>query len=367
MEINVQTRIIFHFDLDCFFAAVECLLHPEYKGQPLVVGADPKGGKGRGVVSTASYEARKFGIHSGQPISQAYQACPNAIYVHPNFFAYEEASHQVKRIMRKYSTTFQSGGIDEGYLDMTEMCASFDHARQVAIEIQQEVFRFTHLTISIGIASTKSLAKIATDLHKPNGITVLETEKISEILGSLDVTKIPGIGKKTKEWYYKAGYRTINDLLNATYSQIINTFGKWGEWLYFVIHGLDDRPVMEFHDQKSCSEERTFYEDTWDLKQIKDRIQQCYRALHQEMSDREIAYRTITMKIRFRGFETYTRSKSAVEEIQEIADGTKIVDLLLTEFLPLKKPVRLVGIKLSNLEEEKREHQLSMTSFMRGV
>jgi len=362
---NQEIRIIFHFDLDCFFAAVECVLHPEYKGHPVVVGADPQGGKGRGVVSTASYEARKFGIHSGQPISQAYHACPTAIYVHSNFGAYSDASQKVMQIMRKYTNSFQQGGIDEGYMDMTDMCADFTHAREVARQIQQEVFRKTQLTISIGIAATKSLAKIATDIQKPNGITVLEIEKIPEILGPLDVTKIPGIGKKSKEWYYRAGYRTINDLLHATYSQIRHTFGKWGEWIYFVIRGQDNRPVMEFHDQKSSSEERTFHEDTWDVNQIKERLYQCYRSLHQEMSNREMGYRTITLKIRFKGFETYTRTKSESEEITESYQGKKIIDHFLTEFMPLKKPVRLVGIKLSNFEEEKKILQLSLADFLK--
>ena len=204
-----MTRIILHADLDCFFAAVEIRDDPLLKGLPLVVGADPKRGKGRGVVSTCSYEARTYGIRSGMPVSRAYRLCPEAVFVLPNFDKYLEASAQFFGILHKYSSVCQEGGIDEGYLDLTEVCADFDEARKIAERIQQEVYETIRITCSVGCAPTKSFAKIASDYNKPNGITIIKPEEVRSFLQDMDITKIPGVGRKAQKYYNEHGIHTI--------------------------------------------------------------------------------------------------------------------------------------------------------------
>jgi nucleotidyltransferase/DNA polymerase involved in DNA repair len=359
-----ESRIIFHVDLDCFYAAVERLTHPEYVGCPLVVGADPKKGKGRGVVLTSSYEARKFGIRSGMPISEAYRLCPSALYVPPHFEAYSIASHQVMNILRKFSEQFQQTGSDEGYLDMSDYCANFQDAFQIASQIQQEIFQKTRLTVSIGVASTKSLAKIATDIKKPNGITIIESDKISEILGPLDIDKVPGIGKKSKDQYLRKGYKIIQNFIDSPLRTLKNDFGQWGEWIWAVVHGIDNRPVLEWGEQKSSSEERTFGEDVSDVDKLLTTMNRLYDQVDQSMRDGGTSYRTITLKIRFQGFQTYTRSKSWSSPIDDVNLGKQILKKLFDEFLPLPKKVRLLGVKLSNFQEKENCIQETLESFI---
>jgi DNA polymerase IV (DinB-like DNA polymerase) len=209
-----MTRIIFHCDLDCFFAAVEERNNPEYQGKPVIIGADPKDGKGRGVVSTCNYEARKFGLHSAMPISKAFSRCPHGIYLRPNFEKYHQASKEVMEIVNSYSDKFQKVSVDEAYLDITDKCFNFKEVKELAELIKDEVHKKVGITISIGCAPTKTIAKIASDFNKPNGITIVEELQIKDFLKDLDITWIPGIGKKSKVYYYKKGIKTIGDIFN---------------------------------------------------------------------------------------------------------------------------------------------------------
>jgi DNA polymerase IV (DinB-like DNA polymerase) len=207
-----MNRFILHCDLDCFFAAVEIRDNPQYNGKPVIIGADPKDGKGRGVVSTCNYEARKYGLHSAMPISQAYKRCPQGVYLKPNSKKYLQVSKEVMDILKTYSDEFQIVGSDEAYLDITQIAKDYEEAERIAKEIQKEVSEKIRITISIGIAPTKSLAKIASDENKPNGITLVRPENISEFLKDMDITRIPGIGKKTKVYFYKRGLRKIGEV-----------------------------------------------------------------------------------------------------------------------------------------------------------
>jgi DNA polymerase IV (DinB-like DNA polymerase) len=218
-------RIILHVDLDCFFAAVEARDNPEYRGKPLIIGADPKNGLGRGVVCTCSYEARKFGLHSAMPISQAYELCPEGIYVRGKYEKYSKASDQVMTILRKYTNQFQPGGIDEAYLDISENCNDYGDAKKIIDSIRREVKEQVGITCSVGCAPTKSLAKIASDFNKPDGIAMVEKECISTFLWDLDISAIKGIGKKTKHYYYDKGYHKIKDFYKAGRINLIRQFG----------------------------------------------------------------------------------------------------------------------------------------------
>jgi DNA polymerase IV (DinB-like DNA polymerase) len=357
-------KIILHCDLDCFFAAVEERDNLEYQGKPVVIGADPKEGNGRGVVSTCNYEARKYGLHSAMPISKAFRRCPHGIYLQPNFQKYKEASEKVMEILQSYTSILQKVGIDEAYLDLTEICYEFDQAEELAKEIQTEIFDQVGITLSIGIAPTKSIAKIASDYNKPNGITVVEKKNIRSFLSNLDITKIPGIGKKSKIYYNKNGLKLIGDIIKTPLYEMIEKFGKNGEWIWKIANGLDNREVKEFHEErKSISKERTFYENTDDIKTILAKLEDINERIHKTIIKNNIFYRTITLKIRLEGFLTYTRSKTLPYPMQNRKKVMEIIIGLLNEFIKLRKKVRLVGIKLSNLEIEKNIIQTSLTQF----
>jgi DNA polymerase IV (DinB-like DNA polymerase) len=357
-------RIILHLDLDCFYAAVEARDNPQYTNKPLIVGADPKEGKARGVVLTCSYEARKFGIHSAMPISKAYRLCPDAIFVPPNFHKYQEASDGVMELIQGYSLSFQRGGIDEAYLDVSENCSNFKQAKSIAEQIQQEIYDKVGVTCSIGCAPTKSIAKIASDYNKPNGITVVEPENINRFLENMDITKIPGIGKKTKKYYNEKGFNTIGDILSTSLPKMIELFGKYGKWVWEVAHGLDKRPVNEYHNRKSISKERTFHQDIDDFNDIITNLEALNDRIHKKLQKDNISYRTVTLKIRFEGFETFTRSKSLSYPIQDEQQALGIVTELLEDFSNKKRKIRLVGIKFSNLLQNETTKQTTLLNYV---
>jgi len=350
--------------MDCFFAAVEARDNPSYKGKPLIVGADPKEGKGRGVVLTCSYEAREFGIHSATPISQAYKLCPHAIYVRPNIGKYVETSKNVMRIIHKYSEEFQKVSIDEAYLDLSEICSDFEDARKVAKKIKEEVNDSEGITCSIGCAPTKSLAKIASDYNKPNGITIVEPKKIHSFLEPLDITKIPGIGKKTKNYFYRKGIKKIGDIIKTPLPKLMELFGKNGKWIWKIVHGLDNRPVKEFHERKSISKERTFYEDTDDFNTILETFEKINKKIHNKLRENNIFYKTITLKIRFHGYVTFTRSKSLPYPIHDEKRALNEILELFKEFSNDKRKIRLVGLKLSNFDKKIKSKQKNLLNYV---
>ncbi|MFX0103970.1 MAG: DNA polymerase IV [Candidatus Hodarchaeota archaeon] len=357
-------RLILHCDLDCFFAAVEIRDNPQYKGKPVIIGADPKEGKGRGVISTCNYEARKYGLHSAMPISQAYRRCPHGIYLKPDGAKYQRVSKEVMNILETYSNDFQRVGSDEAYLELTENAKSYEEAERIAKEIQNKVFSKVGITISIGIASTKSLAKIASDENKPNGITIVKPDKIKDFLEDMDITRIPGIGKKSRIHYINKGIRKIGDIIRTPLPQLIDLFGKHGKWIWKIVNGLDNRKVKEFHEErKSISAERTFYTDTNIFKDILSRFEDINKRIHKSIIKYHISYKTITLKIRFEGFQTFTRSKTLPFHIQDEKLVLNIVIDLFKEFSGYQKKVRLVGIKLSNLEQSVKVRQTNLLKY----
>ena len=358
-------NLILHADLDSFFASVEARDNPQYKSQPLIIGADPKGGKGRGVVSTCCYNARKYGIHSAMPISQAYRLCPQGIYLRPNHSKYFEESKKVMEILENLANKFQQVSIDEAYLDVSEQCESIYEAGQLARKIQKEVFEKIGITVSIGVSTSKSIAKIASDYNKPNGITIVKPDNIKIFLKDMDITAIPSIGKKTKTYYYKKGIKNIGDFYRFSRRKMDKLFGKTGKWVWKVIHGEDRREVKEFSDdRKSISKERTFYEDTGDYNQILSKLGEINDLIDKKIKKHNISYKTITLKIRFEGFETYTRSKSLPVYIQDKERVMEIVIELMEEFSKSDKKVRLVGIKLSNLRKDPETIQTSILEYI---
>ncbi|MFX0024736.1 MAG: DNA polymerase IV [Candidatus Hermodarchaeota archaeon] len=359
-----MSRIILHCDLDCFFAAVEIRDNPQYKNKPVIIGADPKEGKGRGVIATCNYEARKYGLHSAMPISQAYRRCPHGVYLRPNGSKYHKVSKEVMEILQSYSNEFQKVGSDEAYLELTGKVKDYYEAEEIAKKIQEVVMEKIGITISIGIAHTKSIAKIASDENKPNGITVVNSENMISFLKDMDITRIPGIGKKTKVYFYKKGLKKIGDIINTPLPKMMELFGKHGRWIWNVANGIDNRKVKEFHEQrKSISAERTFYTDTNNFNEILSKFEDINATIHKSILKHQITYKTITLKIRFEGFQTYTRSKTLPYHIQNEKYVLNIILELFKEFSDYNKKVRLVGIKLSSLMRNEKTKQRSLLNY----
>lgn len=356
-------RIILHLDMDAFFAAVEVREHPELGGKPVVVGADPKGGKGRGVVSTASYEARVFGIHSAMPISRAFRLAPHAIFLPVNFPAYLRASAEVMGIVRKYSHKVQQVSVDEAYLDLSEAC-SYEKAREVALEIKGELLEKTGLHCSIGIGPGKVVAKIASDYQKPDGLTVIDPSRLREFLSPMPVRKIPGIGKKTEAILFRLGIITIGQLASHDVQDLISLFGKSGIYLHQLALGQDDSMVETGEGFKSISREITFEEDTGDPRIIRKTLNEISEDLGNTLREERLLFRTITVKVRIEGFVTHTRAKTLGQFTREIPVIEKEAWALAREFLDGEK-IRLIGIRLSRFLETGKT-QLSIDEFIQG-
>lgn len=362
-----QSQFIFHVDLDCFFAAVILLDHPEYRGFPLIVGPNPKKGKGRGVATTCSYEARDYGVHSGMPISRAYELCPHGIYARVDFKRVKEISRQVMVILQKYSPIFQKASVDEAYLDMSDCVQSEKEAWDIAHQIKAEVKETTGVTCSVGVAFAKTLAKIASDIHKPDGVTFLTPNNYQQQLKGLTITRIPGIGKKTKVSYFKRGIRTIGDLFAHSKGEMQQILGDRGEWAWNAVHGQDNRRVhgaSENYVPKSMSKERTFREDTQDVSFIIEKLTQLNTKLHTSLERRNLFYRTVSIKIRFKGFDTYTRAKSHVSPIRNQEMAMTTILGLLVEFSTNPRPTRLIGLKFSNLTSKTKKIHGTLLQYL---
>jgi DNA polymerase IV (DinB-like DNA polymerase) len=356
-------RIIMHVDMDSFFTSCEVLRKPELKGKPIVVGADPKGGKGRGVVSTASYEARKYGVHSGMPISIAYKKCPECMFLPVDYEYYLGMSKRIMEVLKKKTDKLEIASIDEAYLDMTPL-QDYKKVEEVAKQIKKEIFEIG-LTCSIGIGPNKLIAKIASDFNKPDGLTVVKEEDAIEFLKPLEVRKIPGIGPKTNEFLKQNGIETISDLQKVDKNKLKEWFGKFGEEIYNYARGIDESELITEYEAKSFSREHTFEKDTYSIERIERVIDIISQELAKEIRNENKRFKTVTLKIRFKNFETHTSSETMTEFSNSEKDIKSIAKMLLQKFYPFEKPVRLIGIKVSNLipkseiENKKKERGIT--------
>jgi len=336
--------------MDAFFAAVEQRDNPAYRGKPVIVGADPKGGAGRGVVSTASYEARKFGVHSAMPISKAYEKCPHGVFVIPRMRRYVEVSNQVYDIFSRYSPMVEDVGIDEAFLDCTGCEKLFGVPREIAEKIKKDIYNETFLTASVGIAMNKSVAKIASDMNKPDGITECPPGKEREFLAPLPVGKLWGAGKKTVEWLESKGIRKVDDIARLDPVLAEKLLGKSGLHLWNLSRGIDSRPVIPGSgERKSISEEHTFEHDTDDESGIMSVLLFMADSVTSRLRALSLNARTINMKIRLTGFETFTRSVTIDEPFCDMATLKNESIRLFKEFERNNRKIRLIGIGVSNL------------------
>ncbi|MEJ2635181.1 MAG: DNA polymerase IV [Calditrichia bacterium] len=353
------SKIIVHVDMDAFFASVEELLNPEWKGKPVIVGADPQGGRGRGVVAAASYASRKFGVHSAMPISKAYKLCSNGIFVRPHGHVYGDYSRKIFAILDTFSPVIQPLSIDEAFLDMGGSLHLYQNVESIGIKIKSEIKSKTGLTASVGIAPSKSVAKIASDFNKPDGLTIVPAEKVQEFLDPLPVTRLWGIGEKTFEALRKLGIHFVYQLRTYPPDILEQKFGKMGEHIYRMARGEDHREVISREEAKSVSNELTFDTDQEDITVVRDAV----FALSEKVSGRlrrgGICGKTVHLKFRIEGFKTYTRSRTLANPTNLTHEIFNTANAMLSEFDPLEYAVRLVGVGVSNLSEEQGK-QLSI-------
>ena len=347
---QAERRAILHVDLDAFYVSAEVREHPDLKGLPVVVGANPDGGKGRGVVIACSYEARKFGLRSGMPISMAYRLCPQAKYIPPSWGLYERTSEEVMATLRGFADKFEQASIDEAFLDVTSKAKDEKSASTVAMNVKKAVKDRHGLTCSIGVAPNKSAAKIASDRNKPDGLTVVPFNNVAGFLAPLPVGVVPGIGKKTGEFLSEKGITTIAQLQKVDGKQLLNWFGKNGVWLWGVIHGEENVEVRQQEIPKSLSVERTFKEDVKDFRQVRKEAADSASELMRRVKSAGYSYRVAGIKIRFQGFETHTREKTLVSHTDSEEPLQDAVGKLLDEFEARGKSVRLVGVRVADIQ-----------------
>jgi len=347
-------RRILHLDMDAFFAAVEVKRRPELAGKPLVIGGhgDPTQ---RGVVSTASYEARKFGIHSAMPLRTAYKLCPQAIFLSVDYDEYSRVSDQIKAILRRFSPVMEDVGIDEAFLDLSEIDAP---SEEIARNIKQAIREETGLTCSIGIAANKLIAKIASDMEKPDGLTILTETDIESRIWPLPVRKLWGVGPKTEAYLKGMDIHTIGDLASLSLEKLVEEFGKsYGQYLYEASRGIDESPLTTHWEPKSISRETTFQYDTDHWQTLAKTLVEMTKETVGEIRERGYKTKTVTLKVRFSDFRTYTRGKT----VTQFTDSFEVIKKAAFECLgrlELNKKVRLIGVRLGHLEKtEPEDHQ----------
>jgi len=343
-------RVIFHVDMDAFYVSVERREHPELTGKPVIVGADPKGGRGRGVVMACSYEARELGIKSGMPISMAWHKAPQATYLRPNYDLYGDASESVLDVLRTYADVLEHVSIDEAFLDVTGRVKGFDTADAYAARVKAAIRERQGLACTIGVAPNKSVAKMASDLAKPDGLKVVRPEEVVAFLDPLPVTRISGVGTKTAQLLERVGVRTIGDLSRFPGAELKKLMGKNSVWLWAIARGVEELPVEERPDPKSISVERTFEKDVTDWTRVESTIRDVARNVFLRARAQGATFRTIGIKIRFEGFQTHLRERTL---LSHVLDETVLADVcveLAREFANGKHRVRLIGVRVTKLE-----------------
>ena len=343
-------RKIIHIDMDAFYASVEQRDRPEFKGKPVIVGGDPKS---RGVVAACSYEARKFGIHSAMPSVTAYRLCPNAVFIRPIFDMYREVSSQLREIFCEYTDLVEPLSLDEAFLDVTQNYKGMPSATLIAQEIKRKVYdRTGGLTSSAGVSFNKFLAKVASDINKPDGITVITPEMADEFIDKLPIRKFFGVGKVTEEKMLNIGIKTGADLKKYKKEQLIQIFGKSGNYFYDIAHGLDDRPVEPNRIRKSIGKETTFSEDIDDTDQMIEVLEDIAAKLENSLIKKDAKGRTITLKVKYFDFQSITRSITIDEPAEGASVIMKYVRPLLSKTEAGEKKVRLLGISISNFDDQ---------------
>jgi DNA polymerase-4 len=349
-------RSIIHLDMDAFYPAVEVLDNPELKGKPVIVG----GSRERGVVSSASYEAREFGVHSAQPMATAMGLCPHGVVLPGRMSRYKEVSNQVFEIFSRFTPLVEPLSIDEAFLDVAGSERLLGKPVEIAKKIKQAVFKETGLTVSAGVAPSKFVAKIASDMDKPDGLTIVPHDKVREILDPLPVKKMWGVGKKTQEALARINIRTFRDLRQMPVKVLEQKFGKHGIKMHHLAMGIDEREVITEHEVKSVGHEQTFMEDILDMEVAKKELLSLANRVGSRMRREGVTGKTVTLKVKYSDFTQITRSITLPESTDDGFEIYSTAGRLLQKTKVGKRPVRLLGISLSHLSFPDTKGQISL-------
>lgn len=350
-ESPVQRKII-HVDMDAFYASVEQRDNPEYRGKPVVVGGTPEQ---RGVVAACSYEARKFGIHSAMSATQAHQRCPHAIFLKPRFAAYREVSAEIQAVFRQFTDLVEPLSLDEAYLDVTHNQDYSGSATLIAKEIKRLIKEKTDLNASAGVSYNKFLAKIASDMDKPDGLYLITPEQGPEFIKTLPVRQFHGIGKATEKRMKEFGIHTGEDLLQEDLNELVKKFGKAGHFYYSISRGIDLRPVNNQRIRKSVGKETTFSKDMGDINKMFSILEELSNSVSRILFDKKLSAQTITLKVKYADFEQITRSRTVDKPTLSASKIFETVKDLLVNTEVDKRKVRLLGVSTSKLQEKGME------------
>lgn len=350
-----EVRKIIHIDMDAFYASVEQRDFPQYKGKPLIVGGPPDG---RGVVAAASYEARAFGVHSAMPSKKAQQLCPYAIFVYPRFNVYKEVSRQIRAIFSRYTDLIEPLSLDEAYLDVTQDKLNIGSAITIAQEIKKAIKEELHLTASAGISINKFVAKIASDMNKPDGLTFIGPSKIEKFMEKLPVEKFHGVGKVTAQRMKMQNIRKGSDLKKLSEERLMTLFGKSGKFFYNIVRGIDPRQVKPDRETKSISSEDTFSYDLDKGSELYEHLLRITLAAFGRANQYQLFGRTITVKIKFADFKIITRSTSLEHSITDENEAIFAARTLVENADFEGKSVRLIGVGFSNFHEPKVRNRI---------
>lgn len=339
-------RRILHCDMDCFYAAVHMRDQPELAGLPVVIGGSPEG---RGVVAAASYEARAFGVRSAMPSARALRRCPKLVFVKPDFPRYRQESAEVFAIFRDFTSLVQVVSIDEAYLDVSDTLGPWGSATALAREIRRRVLAERRLTVSIGVGPSRLVAKIASDAHKPDGLTVVTPRRVQAFLDPLSVRALPGVGPATEKRLNGIGITKVHQLREADEAELEHRFGRYGARLAAFSRGLDDRPVRVDRERKSLSSERTYETDLADLDAVQEQLDNLAQSVAQGLSKRDISAQTVVIKVRYGDFTTVTRSQTLPVPTADVAVISRTARGLLARTEAGERPVRLLGVGGANL------------------
>lgn len=342
-------RKIIHVDMDAFYASVEQRDNPELRGKPIAVG----GGSKRGVTTTASYEARKFGVKSAMPGWKAKELCPNLIFVKPRFEAYKEASQQIRAIFKRYTDLIEPLSLDEAYLDVTDNKVDNPIATDIALEIKEAIKKETNLTASAGVSYCKFIAKIASDVNKPDGITVIKPHQATKFLEELPIRKFYGVGRVTAEKMNNLGIHNGADLKQWEKHKLIKYFGKSGGFYYDIVRGVDNRAVKPNRIRKSLAVERTMVDDLTDIVSIREATKEIAVKLYERITKAKYFGRTISLKVKNKDFEIRTRSYSAPQLIRTLEEIDALGQKLIDDNLDICQNLRLIGLTISNAPDRK--------------
>ncbi len=358
---DLLSRRIIHVDMDAFYAAVEVRENPDLQGKPLIIGGHPER---RGTVATCSYEAREYGIHSAMPSGRAQKLCPHAVFMQPRFELYRQVSAEIREIFLYYTSKMEPLSLDEAFLDVTGCRLFGGVATDIARDIKRRIVKQTRLTASAGVSYNKFLAKIASDMNKPDGLTVIRPKDAPQLIAELPIGRFFGIGPATERKMHRLGIRTGADLRQWPLEKLRPVFGKHAEYYHQAAMGMDTREVIAERPRKSVGSETTFLEDLRNMETMLEALKLRAREVAVDLHERQMSGRTVTVKAKFSDFTQVTRSYSFPQPLISYRQMTEVLEELLHRAVPQGRAVRLLGVTVSNLVVQSGEDKSGQASLL---